>query len=228
MPGFHRLPVHGAPARHGVRAELCPGAGRSFVHAGPCRRSRILSALPACAPPRAVHAVGRRAPGCEPPRALRRSPVLLCVSDGRLPTIVNPAFRGPGHSVHGPGSVIMETPRNELLTCNASEPPIGIEPMTYALREACEPAAHALAAPIAPVIALTALAALGLSGYPVHEPVHAGGRRRSIIVDSRPHRVLTVDYHRAGPGRLNVSVPIATQMRFRGLGRPSTRRGGRT
>src|SRR5690348_7944245 len=56
------------------------------------------------------------------------------------------------------------------------EPPIGIEPMTYALRGACALPAHALAAPTAPAIALTALAALGLSGYPVHEPVHARGR----------------------------------------------------
>jgi hypothetical protein len=53
------------------------------------------------------------------------------------------------------------------------EPPIGIEPMTYALREARSLAAHALPAPIAREIALTALTALGLSGDPVHEPVHA-------------------------------------------------------
>ena len=61
------------------------------------------------------------------------------------------------------------------LTCNSVEPPIGIEPMTYALRGACALPAYALAAPIAPAIALTALVALGLSGYPVHEPVHARG-----------------------------------------------------
>ena len=53
------------------------------------------------------------------------------------------------------------------------EPPIGIEPMTYALRGASALAAHPLAAPIAREIALTALTALGLSGDPVHEPVHA-------------------------------------------------------
>jgi hypothetical protein len=45
--------------------------------------------------------------------------------------------------------------------------------MTYALRETCDLAAHALAAPIASVIALMTPAALGLSGDPVHEPVHA-------------------------------------------------------
>jgi hypothetical protein len=53
------------------------------------------------------------------------------------------------------------------------EPPIGIEPMTYALRGTRGLAAHALTAPMAPVIALMALAALGLSGDPVHESVHA-------------------------------------------------------
>ena len=58
------------------------------------------------------------------------------------------------------------------------EPPIGIEPMTYALREACSRAAHTLAAPTAPVIALMTPAALGLSGDPVHKPVH-GPRPKS-------------------------------------------------
>src|SRR6516165_6985539 len=52
------------------------------------------------------------------------------------------------------------------------EPPIGIEPMTYALRGACSPAAHPLAAPIARIIALTTLVALGLSKDPFHEPFH--------------------------------------------------------
>jgi hypothetical protein len=54
------------------------------------------------------------------------------------------------------------------------EPPIGIEPMTYALREACFLPAHALPAPIAQIIALTALTTLGLSGTPFHEPFHGG------------------------------------------------------
>ena len=44
--------------------------------------------------------------------------------------------------------------------------------MIYALRGARSPAAHPLAAPIARLIARMALAALGLSGDPVHEPVH--------------------------------------------------------
>jgi hypothetical protein len=49
-----------------------------------------------------------------------------------------------------------------------SEPPIGIEPMTYALRETRSLAVDALAALIAREIALIALAALGLPGDPVH------------------------------------------------------------
>jgi hypothetical protein len=55
------------------------------------------------------------------------------------------------------------------------EPPIGIEPMTYASRGACSLPARALPAPIARQIALTALAALGLPGEPFHEPFHARG-----------------------------------------------------
>jgi len=47
------------------------------------------------------------------------------------------------------------------------------KPASGALRGARAAAAHALAAPIAQAIAQMALAALGLSGDPVHEPVHA-------------------------------------------------------
>jgi hypothetical protein len=47
--------------------------------------------------------------------------------------------------------------------------------MTYALREAPDLAAHALSAPIARIIALAALAALGLSGEPFQDPFHAQG-----------------------------------------------------
>src|SRR5206468_3570908 len=109
--------------------------------------------------------------GFEPSRTLRRSSILLCVSGDRSLAIENGGLRGPSHSVHGPGLTIMGTRRIRPLTCNSAEPPIGIEPMTYALRGTCELAAAALAAPIAPVIALTAFVALGLSGHPVHEPV---------------------------------------------------------
>src|SRR5215470_958244 len=54
------------------------------------------------------------------------------------------------------------------------EPPIGIEPMTYALRGACSPPAHPLAAPITRAIAQIAHTALGFCADPVHEPVHGG------------------------------------------------------
>jgi len=50
------------------------------------------------------------------------------------------------------------------------EPPIEIEPMTYAVRETRSLPAHALAALIAQKIALT-LAALGLSKGPVPRPL---------------------------------------------------------
>ena len=49
------------------------------------------------------------------------------------------------------------------------EPPIGIEPMTYALREARWLPAHVLAARIPQKMTLTALAAMGL--YEQHSPV---------------------------------------------------------
>jgi hypothetical protein len=54
--------------------------------------------------------------------------------------------------------------------------------MTYALREARDLAACALAAQIARAIALTALAALGISSEPFHEALHAGSRQRCSIV----------------------------------------------
>ena len=62
------------------------------------------------------------------------------------------------------------------------EPPIGIEPMTYALRETRSLPPHALAARIAREIAQMALTALGLSKDPFHEPFHARGltSRRSV------------------------------------------------
>jgi hypothetical protein len=82
------------------------------------------------------------------------------------------AGRGTGHSFHGSDSLSDRTWRNVPLTCKFAEPPIGIEPMTYALRGTRDLAAHALTAPMAPVVALMTLAALRLSGNPVHKPVH--------------------------------------------------------
>ena len=64
--------------------------------------------------------------------------------------------------------------------------------MTYALREARSLAPHALAALITREIALTALAALGLSKDPFHEPFHARGHyvtpSRSLSVRSITRR----------------------------------------
>ena len=51
--------------------------------------------------------------------------------------------------------------------------------MTYALREARFLPAHALAAAIAPAIALLALAVPGLYDHPFHDPFHA--RRRPCV-----------------------------------------------
>jgi hypothetical protein len=69
--------------------------------------------------------------------------------------------------------------------------------MTYALREARAQAAHALAAPIPRAIALIALAALGLSGDPVHEPVHAPRLRPRLVCNvALPGRFDSVDIRR--------------------------------
>jgi hypothetical protein len=84
----------------------------------------------------------------------------------------NPAFADRVARSMGWHSAITAKPENELLTCNTSEPPIGIEPMTYALRVACCLPPHALPAPIARIIAPTAPTTLELSGTPFHEPFH--------------------------------------------------------
>src|SRR5271155_1473975 len=55
------------------------------------------------------------------------------------------------------------------------EPVSGFEPLTCRLQEVRPSARHALAAQITRIIALTALTTLGLSGTPVHEPVHGRG-----------------------------------------------------
>jgi|SRR5882724_1638559 len=66
------------------------------------------------------------------------------------------------------------------MTQSSPDSPDRPEAVGAALGEARDLAAYALAAPIAPIIALMALAALGLSGDPVHEPVHA----RDLCVSS--------------------------------------------
>ena len=77
--------------------------------------------------------------------------------------------------------------------------------MTYALRGTRDLAAHALTAPMAPVIALMALAALGLSGNPVHKPVH---EQEAV---ARPSDRLNAPGPR-GAGRLNGSGSVAGRL----------------
>jgi hypothetical protein len=65
------------------------------------------------------------------------------------------------------------------------EPVSGFEPLACRLQEVRPRAPYVLAAPIAQVIALTALAALRLSDTTFHEPFHARGRQRSLAVTMR-------------------------------------------
>jgi len=68
------------------------------------------------------------------------------------------------------------------------EPPIGIEPMTYALREACDHTIQPLPAQTARRIALHALIPLGFRGHSFHDPFHAACTRSASRPDiaSRP------------------------------------------
>jgi len=68
------------------------------------------------------------------------------------------------------------------------EPVSGFEPLTCRLQEVRPHAPHALAAPMARAIALTALAALGLSRAPFHETFHAEGRQWPMTVTGRSDR----------------------------------------
>jgi len=67
-------------------------------------------------------------------------------------------------------SAVQRPTQGEIL-----EPVSGFEPLTCRLQVVRPRAPCVLAAMMARLIALTALAALGLSGDPVHEPVHARG-----------------------------------------------------
>jgi len=58
------------------------------------------------------------------------------------------------------------------------EPVSGIEPLTCRFQEGWPRALGALAARLTLVIALMALAALGVSRAPFHEPFHADGGRK--------------------------------------------------
>jgi hypothetical protein len=74
----------------------------------------------------------------------------------------------------------------------------GIEPLTCRLQEDRPDAPDALAAAMTWAIALTAFVTLGLSGDPVHEPVHAGGENRPMAVTSAVTRT-----HRSGDANLS-------------------------
>ena len=102
----------------------------------------------------------------------------------------------------------MRRPRNEPVTCNVSEPPIGIEPMTYALRE-CSRAVLAGSRPALPSgsasaddgdrwLLMAVRGHLGDTGPPLFRPGHipswhgsceryalspvAGGRRWLLLL----------------------------------------------
>ena len=65
--------------------------------------------------------------------------------------------------------------------------------------DACSLAVHALAALMRPIIALTALAALGLSGPPFHEPFHTQGH--CIPSTATVRNIAGGLYPRSGAGR---------------------------
>ena len=62
-----------------------------------------------------------------------------------------------------------------MLTASDLGAGVGLEPLTCRLQEVRPRTPCPLAAQMTRIIALTALAALELSGDPVHEPVHARG-----------------------------------------------------
>jgi hypothetical protein len=64
----------------------------------------------------------------------------------------------------------------------------GFEPLTCRLQEVRPPAPRTLAAQMTRVIALMAFAALGLSGTPVHEPVHVERQGYPMTVTQRSSR----------------------------------------
>jgi hypothetical protein len=72
--------------------------------------------------------------------------------------------------------------RAPLMIC---EPASGFEPPTCRLQEIRPRTPSALAAPMARVIAPTALAALGLSSAPFHETFHADGRYWPVAITER-------------------------------------------
>ena len=100
----------------------------------------------------------------------------------------------PGADVRVPGRLAVpgaaegrSTERGEdrVIDFLTWEPVSGIEPLTCRLQDVRSFTLCALAAPMAQVIARMALAALGLSRAPFHEPFHADGRQWSMTVTER-------------------------------------------
>jgi len=97
----------------------------------------------------------------------------------------------------------------------------GLEPLTCRLQDVCSQAAHALAAPMAPAIALTAPAALGLFCASSHESFQAGGGQKSMAITERsgqkppqrrresPWSDITVDQVVARPNRAVLGIKAA-------------------
>jgi|SRR6516165_7592390 len=83
--------------------------------------------------------------------------------------------------------------------------------MTYALRDTRSLPAHALAALMSRKVALTALAVLGLSGDPFHDPFHARGRcvTPSCSLCAARHATRDDTASRAACRRLMASAPNA-------------------
>src|SRR5215472_1838435 len=77
------------------------------------------------------------------------------------------------------------------LTCAFSELPIGIEPMTYAVREARLPAPSARPALILQPGRSGCPGCTGIHSLPVHEPVHAEGTAMVTLRDPAPAGLLT-------------------------------------
>ena len=84
--------------------------------------------------------------------------------------------------------------------------------MTYALRGARALPAHALAAPIAQGIAPLALAALGLSTDPFHDPYHAHGLCVMAGLSGEVSRAYGEPCNlSSGPGRRSAGVGLGSQ-----------------
>src|SRR5262249_17539325 len=110
--------------------------------------------------------------GCLPASPRRIASSLTLRDRGRC-------LRGPSNSVHEAKFMTTIASQKPALPCALSEPPIGIEPMTYALREARFPAPSARAA---------LMHRLGRSECPeCPESTHIRSTTRSTTPDNPSH-----------------------------------------